>query len=284
MIRIKPFLALVFLLAAPLCAAAQGITLSLNVSARPNPYLSEWEARRETAMLTVTNLTGAPVQARISARVFVDGVLKAETETGKMPLLSIGTGVSLFLADEIVPGGAVKFYGNVDEVAQRTGMLPAGAYEFCVTLLNAQDEQISGPVCRLFTVTSYQLPTLLQPGVAAADAGAAPMPIVPGQRPVFRWTPIIPTPPGGAVYRVLLFEILPGQKPMQAFRANQPIMDVEVRSMTQLVWPADVPLPDQPGELLWSVQTLDLSGRPLGDGPGFSEPFLVTFRASSSTK
>ena len=191
---------------------AQGLTLSLNVSSHPNPYLSEWESHRETAILTITNLTGAPVKCRLHARVLLDGDLKAETNTDKMADLTIPMNVSMYFADELVPGSAVKFYGEVEKTAKKTGMLPAGTYQLCVELVNNLHKPISEAVCRSFFVTSYQLPTLLHP-INDTRFGM-------GQRPMFRWTPVIPSPPRGVIYRVMLFEVLQGQYPMQAFRAN----------------------------------------------------------------
>jgi hypothetical protein len=249
-------------------AAAQSLSLSLNVSAHPNPYLSEWEARRETAILTVTNLTGASVRGKLHARVLVDGTLKAETNVDKMPVLDLAAGVSNYFADEIIPNYAVTFYGNVEATARRTGMLPAGNYELCVELLDAENRTISQPVCRMFFVTSYQLPILLQP---AADAT-----IDAARRPIFRWTPVVPVVPGGVVYRVLLFEVLPGQYPMQAFRANQPIMDIEVPMQSQLIWPAEIPLPDERMQYVWTVQALTMKRDPVGEREGFSEPVHFT--------
>jgi hypothetical protein len=249
-------------------AFAQSLTLSLNISSHPNPYISSWETRRETAILTATNLTGAPVKGRLHARVLVDGDLKAETVLDRMPEITIPVGVSMYFADELVPGSAVKFYGSVDKTAQRTGMLPAGTYQFCVELADELGKPISVAACRGFNVTSYQLPVLLQP-MADARFGR-------GQRPMFRWAPVVPPPPRGVIYRVLLFEVLEGQYPMQAFRANAPVMDLEVFRLNQLLWPAEFPLPDKAQKFVWTVQALDENRNPIGEREGFSEPVVFS--------
>ncbi len=264
MIGWKILFFVVLMVSSGMTVAGQQLQLTLNVSPRPNPYLSEWETRRERAILTVTNPSSSPVEARLRARVLIDGKVVAETRDGNMPALSINPGVSNFFADEILPGDAVKFYGKVEKTAQRTGMLPAGIYQLCVELTDLTGMVISQPVCRSFTVTAYQLPALLQP------AAETKLPM--GARPTFRWTPVIPSPQGVVTYRVLLFEVLQGQYPMQAFRANQPIMDIEVPISAQLIWPAEIPLPTEPMQYIWTVQALDESRRPVGEREGFSEP------------
>ncbi len=268
-------LGLLFLLCAA-SAAAQSIHLSLNIAPRPNPYLSAWETKRETAILTVTNLTGKPVTARLNARVLVDGTLMAETKPTKMRMLTINPGVSNYFADEIVPDYAIIFYGDVERSAKRTGMLPAGTYEMCVEMFDDNAELLSAPACRVFFVTSYQLPTLLNP----ADQSSIPL----ASRPVFRWSPVVPAPLEGARYRLLLFEVYEGQFPMQAFRANMPVMDVEIALRTQLIWPAEYPLPDKPGQYVWTVQTLDGGGRPVGEKDGFTDPAVFDVGVTGDVK
>jgi len=262
--RLFPVVA--FLVIASSAASAQQLRVSLNMSPRPSPYLAEWQTRRETAILTVTNTGNSSVEAKLRAKVSLDGNLRAETKTPSMPVIDLPPGVSTFHPDQIIPYDAVRFTGGVEQTAVRTGMLPAGNYELCVELLPPDDGRpLTQPVCRQFTLTSYQLPTLLQPENGASIA-ATP-------KPTFRWTPVSPTPQGGAKYMLKVFELLAGQTASSLLSAGVPLYEREIAAQTQLIWPAEFVLPDGEKQYAWSVQTLDQSGNPLGDRDGWAEPF-----------
>jgi len=262
------------LILALICANAQQLQLTLNVSSRPNPYISMWESKRETAVLTVMNGGTTAVAARMHARILLDGTIQAETNSDEMPVLNIETGVTLYFAEEILPLTSVIFHGSGKRAAQRTGMLPAGTYELCVELLSPAGSRLSQTVCKRFFVTDFQNPTLLSP--------IEDRKISHPDRPLFRWTPVMPAPPGSVIYRLLLFEVLPGQYPMQAFRANMPVIDMDVRGRTQLIWPAEYMLPTESTNYVWTIQTLDENRNPVGEKDGYSEPGFFTYRMTNN--
>ncbi len=264
------------LLAAP-AASAQQLRISLNVSARPNPFLSEWASRRETVILVITNTTGAPVDAKIDARIFLNGTLVAQTKLDQMKPITARPGVTTLYADEVIPFNDVKVYGNNEQRAAQTGMLPAGTYSFCVTLVDPANtgRTLSEQVCKPFTLTSYQLPVLVLPTNKASLTAPA--------RPTFRWTPIVPRPPFSVRYIVRAWEVQPGQTPMQAFRVNQPVLQREVVDVVQLLYPADLPLPIAGREYIWTVQALNQSnGQPVFEPSGYADPF--TFRVEEGAR
>lgn len=248
----------------------QMLTVTLNVTSRPNPYVSEWASRRETAILTVTNPTGSPVDVKITAKILSGTTLHAETKFNELPVVTIpARSTQTFYGEEVAPFSAMKFYGGVETKTLRTGQIPAGNYTFCIQLRDPVTTEPRSPeVCRPFTIVSYQGPALLQP----ADKST----IRSGDRPTFRWTSVTPNPPSPVTYRFVLFEVLQGQAPMQAFRGNQPIIDRPVLAATQLLWLPELPLPESGKTYIWSVQALDQAGNPIGDREGFADPFVVT--------
>ena len=250
---------------------AQTVSVVLNVSPRPNPYLSEWANRKETAILTVSIPNGNPsLQARFFVEIKKDGILQARTKLEKMQIVTIPSGVSTYFAEQMIPLSAVEFGGGSEKTAAKTGMLPAGEYEFCVDLRDPQTGKsfLVEPACRFFTLTGYDAPVLLQPDDKAV--------VIPGDRPVFRWSPVTPQPPAIVEYRVQVFEVMPGQKTMQAFRSNRPVMDKAVKGLTQLIWPAEYTLPGRVSDYVWTVRAMDDKGNPLGETDGYAQPFQFT--------
>ncbi len=251
------------------------LNVSLNVTARPNPYISAWSTRKETAMFTVIIPPNAqPIQAKFKVEIRLDGDLKARTKLASMPVTTIPAGVSTYYPETLIPMNAVELLGSGKETATKTGMLPAGDYEFCVDLINPADGSswLTAPVCRFFSITAYQAPILQFPPDAAV--------LQPQERPIFRWSAVTPTPPGIVRHRLLVFEVLQGQTPTQAFRSNRPILDREVAAMTQLIWPADFLLPGRVNQYVWTVRAMDEQGSPLGEPDGYAEPFSFTVAAA----
>jgi hypothetical protein len=61
-----------------------------------------------------------------------------------------------------------------------------------------------------------------------------------------------------------VYEIKDTQTPMQALRANQPILITDVRRTTQYIWRPQLSLKDSVNHIfIWTVQTLDIKGIPI---------------------
>ncbi|MDB5036060.1 MAG: hypothetical protein JWQ98_3301 [Chlorobi bacterium] len=270
----KPILLAILMMATAATAAwGQLLTVTLNLTARPNPYISEWASRRETAILTVTNPGARPVDAKISVKILIGTTLQAESKFNELPVFTIPAhSTQTFYGEDLVPFNAMKFYGGAETKTLRTGQLPAGSYTFCLRLLDpVSAAPLSPEVCRPFTIASYQSPSLLLP----ADRSA----IRAEDRPTFRWTPVTPNPPTQITYRFLLFEVMAGQAPMAAFRGNQPIVERMVPALAQLLWLPEFPSPEPGMTYIWTVQALDPDGNPIGDPDGFASPFVFTVNA-----
>jgi hypothetical protein len=248
------------------------LKVNLNLTQRPDPYLTNWSKRPDIAVVTVVNSTSNVIEAKFKCVVNKDGKFLAETKNESMVVLSIPPGASQYFGADLVPMAAMRVAEGADVTAARTGMLPAGSYQFCVSLIDpVTSAVITQPVCKGFSVTSFQAPILLLPldksGVAQAT------------RPMFRWTGISPRPSFPVTYRLQVFEVLPEQTAINAFRANRPIMDIGGIGTTQLLWPPDVELPRPDMTYVWSVRALNEDGQPVGDPDGYATPFMFTSNA-----
>jgi hypothetical protein len=252
------------------------VQVNLNVSSNPTPELFEWANRSDLAILTVTNsderLIGTDY--KIKVKVSLDNELVLETNMGvmtqKLPL-----GSQTFLADEIIPYDAINFKNNSFKNKMiQTGLLPAGVYTFCVSLIDLNGKTISTPaeVCRTMHITAYQLPELLFPidnfSITANLASTI----------LFTWSPVSPTPPAqlGVKYIIAITEVQPGQSVSQAFHVNYPIIEEEVIGRTQFNWPLDLNTPDETTQYVWSIKPVTFNDNPYKSGVnGFS--YIETF-------
>lgn len=238
---------------------AQSLRTELNISPRPSTRLADWTSRRETASLLIYNTGDKTTDVRIDARLSLNGILIASTKLGSMPVLSIPRGgPAVFYAGDIFPENSVSFFGDLKQTTMRSGILPEGSYELCITLVSAQTLQpVSAPVCRSFFLTKYIMPTLLQP----EDNKKLPSGIE--KTTLFVWTPVIPNPPTPVIYRIRVVEVLPGQSAQQAFAVNNPLFERTSIGATQLLWPQEIPLPDAGANLAWGVQPEDDQENPI---------------------
>lgn len=265
----------------------QPLQLNLNMNPRPSPYLSDWQERTETIMLNILNPGQNPAQVRLGVQILRDGQLKASSDYTKMPVLTVPRGTMMVNAEQVVVLQAMSFFGDDKNVAVRTGKLPSSQYQLCVQLLQAETGQpISQPVCRNFEIISYQLPYLLQP-VQNFTTTCQQVPTL-----IFRWSSLTPTYTFGTMYHFVLCEVLPGQTPMNAFRANHPIIEQDVYNTTQLVFPPDFDVTvfqpqnsttstkTQTRTYVWSVRTTGIGGQLITDNDGWSEPNTFTVTCS----
>ena len=241
------------------------LKVTVNLSSRPDPYLSSWSTRKEVVIVTIINSGTNPVRAKFDCKINQNGQLVANTKPEKMRMLDVPTGVSQYYGEDLVPFENVKIKDGLDRTAVQTGMLPAGSYEFCCALLDQTDREISIPVCKNFTLQSYQAPVLLQP----EDKGG----IKKNERPMFRWTPVSPRPSFPISYQLRVFEVLQGQTPINAFRVNKPILERSDIPVTQFQWPSDFDLPNPKLQHVWTVRAIDDKGNSVGEPLGYATPF-----------
>jgi alpha-tubulin suppressor-like RCC1 family protein len=140
--------------------------------------------------------------------------------------------------------------------------LKAGSYTLCVQFFNVDKFAISEEKCRDFTVEnetqaalSYSPPQNITPennkSLKTAET-KAPL--------TFRWTPIVPKPQEPVTYRLRVWQLMQGQSGTQAMKTNTPVVQKDVKGITQFVKPnlmGDIEMLEGKADLVWSVQALD---------------------------
>lgn len=257
------------------------ITLNLALNPRPQPYLADW----------MYPVNGQMIISFIPGTVVNDPSVKLKTtlldqsrnvigisNLNAARVYTLRQGVNQFTMADALQLQNLMLPGNVQSLIQRTGRLAAGDYYLQLELYNAGGDIVRAKQIARFTVISYQLPVLMQPAnEAKLDAHIAQNMIT------FRWTSLIPASTEQTFYRVQVFEILPGQTPMQAFRGNQPILDEPaMRGTTQYIWRPNLAMLDSTANhrFIWTIQSMDAKGIPVPTNDmntqGRSEPAVFT--------
>ena len=261
--------------------AQSQITVNLALNSRPQPWLSQW-VNPINGQMIITYMKGAVQgEAQVKLRTTLldeSGSIIGASNVNASRIYILKEGVSLFTMADALQLQNLVLSGKVQNVLQRTGRLAAGQYQLKVEVVNVSGDVVFARQTHPFFVTSYQLPKLIVPANGAElDALVAQSLIT------FRWTGLIPNTSELPTYRIQVFEILPGQTPMQAFRGNFPILDEPaLRGMTQYIWRTSLPMLDDTAnkKFIWTVQTLDMEGHPIPSNDmniqGRSEPAVFT--------
>lgn len=240
------------------------ITLNLALNNRPQPWLSDW----------VNPINGQMIISYMPGPALNDPSVKLKTtlldERGSIigvsninsaRIYTLRAGVNQFSIADALQLQNLALQGNLQNLLQRTGRLTAGQYQLMVEVMNTRGDVVRAKQTRPFFITSYQLPILMQPASGSSlDAHLAQNIII------FRWTNLIPSSQELPQYRVQVFEILPSQTPMQAFRGNRPLLnEPAIKGTTQYIWRPNLPMLDSTAnkQFIWTVQTLDAKGLPI---------------------
>ena len=245
-------------------------SFQLLMAPKPSPYLSDWQARNETARLVVNNTSGSPIYCKIKTQLYNgSGALVSETDLSKMPVLTIMPGIQQFNAEDIYPTSALKFYGASQTSIIQTGRIPDDNYRLCTNLMDpTTGVALNGlqPQCKMFSIVAYQAPVLIAP----RDDESISENNIRGL--IFRWTPVTPTPNFIVTYKLQIWEVLEGQNKIAALRTNQPIIDKNYRGITQTTWPIDFAMPEVGKKYVWTITALDDQERNMVEGYGIAEP------------
>lgn len=246
-----------------LVAQAQ-ITLNLALNKRPQPWLSDWVNPVNGQMIITYMLRPTLNDPSVKLKTtLIDerGSIIAVSDINSARIYTLRAGVNQFSIADALQLQNLAFQGNFQNLLQQTGRLTAGQYQLTVEVMNTRGDVVRAKQTRIFFITSYQLPVLMQPANGSTlDARLAQNIIM------FRWTNVIPSSGEFFQYRVQVFEILPGQTPMQAFRGNRPLLDeLAIKGSTQYIWRPNLPMLDSTAnkQFIWTVQTLDANGLPI---------------------
>lgn len=257
------------------------ITLNLALNSHPQPWLSQWGNPINGQMIISYSYGVSQGEALVKLRTTLideSGNTIGTSNPSAARLISLKLGVNLFTMADALQLQNLNLSGKILSTLQKTGRLAAGQYQLMVEVLDATGVAVLAHQTHPFFITSYQLPLLMYPHDGAKlDAKIAQSLIT------FRWTGLIPNNAEPPTYRVQVFEVLPGQTPMQAFRGNQPLLDATaLRGMTQYIWHTNLAMIDTTSnyKFIWTVQTLDMEGQPIPSNDmtiqGRSEPAVFT--------
>lgn len=276
------------------------LTTNLAVMPQPSGSIYNWGTKEVTYI--ISNQAGSVVRNAVIKATLktTDGTVVGTTNLAKAKVRAIGPGTLILYAADVIPLEVMVFNGKHKTSLERSGKLPADNYQLCLQLVTAVDFlPVSEERCRIFTLAAFQLPIPVMPAnEIALDAKLAQTAIT------FRWTPISPRPAFPITYRIMVFEMLDKQQPVQAMRSNQPLLVKNVIGTTQYIWQPQLGMIDccpdmepdmdslkakkagisssrsnlrstQPGssdekktgkKFVWVVQALDDRGLPFGDG------------------
>lgn len=265
-------------------AAKAQFATNLVVSPQPPASLISWTQR--DLNFIVINQSGASRQAKIKAELkMADGTVVGTTNLTKARVINLGFGNDIFSVDDVFSAVLMQFSGKIKTAIDRTGKLPADNYQLCVRLVTPTDYvPFTEEKCRNFTVAALQLAIPVIPVNESWLKPEAAQSVI-----TFRWTPVAPMQSLPVTYRLLVFEVLSGQTSMQALRSNMPLLQKDVVGTTQYIWQPQLAMmtsgnadsvatwPEK-RTFIWTLQCLDGTGLPLGDGnvngDGISEPII----------
>ena len=266
-------LILIFIFSGYLLNCFAQISTSLTII-KPSSTLSEWPTNK-TINFVVNNPSPTTQKVIIKTELKLsDGTAVATGDLTKATIYTINNGTRVFYAQDVFPLEITMFNGSYKSTVERTGKLPAGTYQLSVQLIEPTTFRVISPVQnKFFNLLSPQLPILISPQAdAVLNAKKSETAII------FRWTPVTSIPTNQVQFKIQVFEVLFNQQPMQALRANQPLLDEYVNGQTQFIWRPQMSfsVDSIPKKYIWSIQTFEgITGRPLlmeGSGESRSEP------------
>jgi hypothetical protein len=255
-------------------AHAQAWSAQLVIAPMPSSFLSDWEMDPTIGQLIVTNPGSAATDVTFHYTV---------TRNGKMLLRGTTDPLTIPGQQSVVFNGASTFGGRADwdrdvqQTIARTGKLPEGEYEGCVTLLGPGRIVLVDRQCVRFNTQSSDPPFLVSP--ANGDTLAS-------RDPIFEWQPVQVPPSAdlrvGYVLQIAEVRTAAGQRPEVALESNI-LHYVEPHLVqTSHQYPVGA-LPLVSGRTYaWRVQALDGEGKPAATNQGRSEIWTFVYRETET--
>lgn len=262
-----------------LCAvqALGQVASNLVIRSTPTDKLADWATDNSIITYIANNLLEEPYKVVIKTELkLTDGTVIATKDLARSTVYTLAQGNNIFYARDVFPLEVMMFTGSYQNALAQTGRLPAGYYQLTVQLVYAQGY---APLTKVATVNflihvvKTQLPVLMKPYKEEILNYTEAQTAI-----IFRWTPKMPRTQELAKYHIQVFEVLSNQQPVQALRANQPILDITVKGQTQYIWRPQLPFDENSKKFIWSIQLLDYNDEPLttsaGNTEGRSEPSI----------
>lgn len=245
---------------------------NLILNSRPPGYLSDWNSAQTGQLILNYAAAGNVSNVKLSTRLLNEsGNAIGISNNAAARIIVLRTGANIININNVLQLENMQFTSAANSLA-RSGKLSPGNYQLCIQLLTVDNQPLQFQQCRPFMQANYQLPYLLTPADKFwIDANTAQTAIT------FRWSSLVPATQEATVYRLQVYEVKEAQTPMQALRANQPILITDLVRTTQYIWRPQLPLKDSVNHIfIWTVQTLDGKGIPIttpdANTQGRSEP------------
>jgi len=252
------------------------INVNVNLKRPLPPLFSTW--RNDPTIVQITLSANQNYsQIRISFTITdLDKnklVVKTKNDNPSMPRFNLSTGVPLFLTgNQIIKEDALDIDPSIRTWSTTTQMLPEGTYEFCVTILDINNNAITttGVTCKSTTVTIPDPPVLISP-IDGVGLEYSTMIL-----PQFLWSPVA-NPPAGTIISYLL-KLAPefsGQNDRTALDNNTPLYNklLQPGRISYQYMPSDIPFSRYPDAVafVWQIQALDANNIPATRNDGKSE-------------
>ena len=262
--------AIITILLIPMLGFSQ-IAANLYFDPYPSPYISDWETKMDMAALSITNNRADPLDLKLHAVICTaDG---REIARGWSLPLTVLPGLTEEIAsDQFIDWGSVTYDRSLQSQAISTGRLPEDIYAFCIGIYTADTQELLDEVEAEFNILSFGQPSLISP-----EDGSI-LEIL--QQP-FEWTPITDFSEFETSYWFRIYEVLPGQNPMDAIASNMAFHEEELFNQTMFLYPIDAQEFEKGKQYLWYVQATDGAGKSIGENEGRSELWTFSFETSS---
>jgi hypothetical protein len=157
--------------------------------------------------------TGGPTEAYLEGVLLCDGdtVLRAFSSND----LALTNGTRQLESKDVTGTRSLYAKQGYEELAVRDGTPPADWWDVCLLVLDARTNQVLGSHSIKAPIRTHNPPRLISPKDGAVLPEAQ-------RTPLFTWLAPFPKPSGHLTYSLTLAEVLPGQTPEEALRANPP--------------------------------------------------------------
>lgn len=263
----------------PLC----GQTISV-ITRNPMPSsLAEWQKDRSLIQVIIVNQAGMEAKPNC----FLGYVLKdassgrilaqSDNTNPSIPRFSLPAGPSTVtrFGNQVIHENSSQFDASIRTQVLTTNTIPEGSYDFCVTLFDERGNAIGelGTLCRFFSVTIPDPPTLLAPQYEQVIDKVL--------LPVFSWTPVITTSINSLYYAIKICPVFEGQNDRFAID-NNPVLheNKRITSTTYMYPPSGLQFSTFAGAVgfVWQVQALQGNGIPATRNYGKSEIYRFTLK------
>jgi hypothetical protein len=110
----------------------------------------------------------------------------------------------------------------------RSDRFPFGGFNYCYRFVSSENQRVVGTYCYESSVVDLILPRLISPVNKSVTKNLVP---------IFSWTPLMPVSPNFIDYRLVVVELNDKQAPLDAIKANFPLLDLPYLKTLSQVYP-----------------------------------------------